>query len=312
MVNFGHLTIEKPLISNIKRERIIIIGAGPSGVAAASQLTHFGFDVQVIEARDRVGGRVYDGLHDRVPGQPVESGKWTEKIARGAMVINGCQNNPFGILTQQLGHDMHILGSRCDLFVKSEAIPKIPDSRMEMHFNSILDILSDWRGLIDSDIDLSSAVEMAHKEYVAQSSQMFDKLELKLLEFHISNLEYACGANLSKVSALNWDQNEQFPQFQGDHTIMTHGFGATLECLSEQLKIDYNQPVKSIEIKNDSVKVISRDGTQYNGDRCLVTVPLALLKKRAIEFQPPLSLVFILITKCPSFFIWELQKNDSR
>ena len=116
------------------------------------------------------------------------------------------------------------------------------------------------------------------------------------MEFHISNLEYACGANLSKVSALNWDQNEQFPQFQGDHTIMTHGFGATLECLSEQLKIDYNQPVKSIEIKNDSVKVTSRDGTEYNGDRCLVTVPLALLKKRAIEFQPPLSLVYILIS----------------
>ena len=92
--------------------------------------------LKVHLARDRVGGRVDDG-------------QWDERIARGAMVINGCQNNPFGVLTQQMSHSMHILGSRCDIFVKSEAIPKVPDSRMELHFNSILDILSDWRSLID-------------------------------------------------------------------------------------------------------------------------------------------------------------------
>ena len=54
--------------------------------------------VQIIEARDRLGGRVDDI-------------KWTERIAKGAMVINGTQNNPFATLTQQLGQTMHILGS---------------------------------------------------------------------------------------------------------------------------------------------------------------------------------------------------------
>ena len=67
------------------------------------------------------------------------------QILFSSFFLIGCQNNPFGVLTQQMSHSMHILGSRCDIFVKSEAIPKVPDSRMELHFNSILDILSDWR-----------------------------------------------------------------------------------------------------------------------------------------------------------------------
>ena len=97
LVNFGLIHIEKPLVQNIRKEKILIIGGGPSGISAASQLQHFGFEVEIIEARDRLGGRVDDI-------------KWTERIAKGAMVINGTQNNPFGILTQQLGQTMHILG----------------------------------------------------------------------------------------------------------------------------------------------------------------------------------------------------------
>lgn len=37
----------------------IIIGAGASGLAAASKLTELGRKVVVLEARDRTGGRIY-------------------------------------------------------------------------------------------------------------------------------------------------------------------------------------------------------------------------------------------------------------
>ena len=48
-VNFGCITVDAPLISNCRREKILVIGAGPAGLSAASQLSNFGFDVEVFE-----------------------------------------------------------------------------------------------------------------------------------------------------------------------------------------------------------------------------------------------------------------------
>lgn len=53
--------------------RVIVIGAGFSGLAAAFELSCVGYDVTVLEARDRVGGRVHT-LYDFVQGKTVEAG----------------------------------------------------------------------------------------------------------------------------------------------------------------------------------------------------------------------------------------------
>ena len=53
--------------------RVVVIGAGFSGLAAAYELTRAGYDVTVVEARNRVGGRVIS-FSDIVPGKNVEGG----------------------------------------------------------------------------------------------------------------------------------------------------------------------------------------------------------------------------------------------
>jgi monoamine oxidase len=53
--------------------RVVVIGAGFSGLAAAYELSRAGYDVTVAEARNRVGGRVIS-FSDLVPGKNVEGG----------------------------------------------------------------------------------------------------------------------------------------------------------------------------------------------------------------------------------------------
>lgn len=51
-----------------RRDRVVIIGAGAAGLAAASKLQKSArFDVIVLEGRNRTGGRIYTIQNDGVP-----------------------------------------------------------------------------------------------------------------------------------------------------------------------------------------------------------------------------------------------------
>jgi monoamine oxidase len=52
---------------------VLVLGAGVAGLTAASVLSQAGLTVQVLEARDRIGGRVYT-VHDPLLPLPVELG----------------------------------------------------------------------------------------------------------------------------------------------------------------------------------------------------------------------------------------------
>lgn len=124
-----------------------------------------GLQVMVLEARDRIGGRVWDDTSLGVT------------VGRGAQIVNGCVNNPIALMCEQVptfkkysrlahlisssewkhrvffvpdslqvGIKMHKLGDRCDLFQEGgQATDPAIDKRMDFHFNAILDVVSEWR-----------------------------------------------------------------------------------------------------------------------------------------------------------------------
>lgn len=59
--------------SRLGQKRVVVVGAGFAGLAVAYELKHAGYDVSVIEARDRVSGRVLS-FGDLVPGKNMEGG----------------------------------------------------------------------------------------------------------------------------------------------------------------------------------------------------------------------------------------------
>ncbi|KAM9165047.1 lysine-specific histone demethylase 2 isoform 2-T2 [Pangshura tecta] len=237
LINTGILSVSPDqhlLPKEYHNKSVIIVGAGPAGLAAARQLHNFGI---------------------------------------------------------KLGIKMHKLGERCDLIQEGGRItdPTI-DKRMDFHFNAILDVVSEWRKdkTQHQDVPLGEKIQEIYKAFIQESGIQFSDLEEKVLQFHLSNLEYACGSDLHQVSARSWDHNEFFAQFAGDHTLLTPGYSTIIDKLAEGVDVRLKLPVHSIDYSGEDVRVTTADGTVWTAQKVLVTVPLALLQKNAIQFNPPL------------------------
>ncbi|XP_048462625.1 lysine-specific histone demethylase 1B isoform X1 [Rhincodon typus] len=283
LVNTGVLAVnpDHPLLPNYyHKKHVIVIGAGAAGLAAAQQLQNFGIKVMVLEARDRIGGRVWD---DHSLGVTV---------GKGAQIVNGCINNPIALMCEQLGSKMHKLGDRCDLIEEGGRVvdPTI-DKCIDFHFNAMLDVVAEWRKDKKQfqDVPLGEKIEEIYQTFIQESGVQFSELEAKVLQFHLGNLEYACGSNLQQVSARSWDHNEFFAQFAGDHTLFTSGYSAIINKLGDGLDIRLSTPVQTINYSGDDICIGTANGMLWTTQKVLITVPLALLQKNTIQFYPALS-----------------------
>ena len=74
-----------------QKVEVIVIGAGIAGLAAARDLSIDGYDVLVLEARNRIGGRIWTSRDLGVPAD------------LGASWIHGFEDNPISRLAKRHG-----------------------------------------------------------------------------------------------------------------------------------------------------------------------------------------------------------------
>lgn len=282
-VNIGLVTA--PLSAHIVPPEcpanIVIIGAGISGIGAARQLKNLGFKVTVLEARNRIGGRIWD------------DDSFGVCVGKGAQIVTGVVNSPTTIICEQADLNMRYLMEKCDLYLSSgEVVDSTLDGRMELHFNSVLDAVATWRKGARQDTSLYAQVWDMHSKFLQETNSRFNEEQMKVFHFHLSNLEYACGVDLHQVSALYWDQNEAYEQFAGDHTMLRLGYSTVMRRLAEELiasnELHVNTPVARVDYSGDGVTVTCSSGEKIQASHVLVTVPLAVLQASTIEFVPAL------------------------
>uniref|UniRef100_A0A7E4VMY5 mannose-6-phosphate isomerase n=3 Tax=Panagrellus redivivus TaxID=6233 RepID=A0A7E4VMY5_PANRE len=261
--------------------KVVVIGAGISGLGVARQLSSFGADVKILEAKQRPGGRMQDD--------------WSLGVAVGcgAQLITGIVNNPIVLMCEQAGVPYRPLKDECPLIdsFSGRLVNQAADRITDEHFNSILDAIGQWKLVSRSaDLSLMEQVQLVHDKLISAIDFRWTKEHDRLFQWQLGNVEFSCGSRLADVSARHWDQNEAVGQFAGEHAILAEGSSELIRRLSDGLDIRCNNPVASIDYSNPEhgVVVTCENGKKYTADKVVVSVPLAVFHRGIINFIPEL------------------------
>jgi monoamine oxidase len=253
-----------------KKTRIVIVGAGIAGLAAAKALIAHGFEVNVLEARDRYGGRIWV---DQSLGTP---------IGRGATWIHGLHNNPVMPLARQFP-SQYVSTSDFKGYTFDRHGKLIPNERVA-HFESTLEKIihraETFAWTQEHDISLAEAFS------AVLNPQEWAALDQDLLLRKLKFFENYMGADYARLSARHWDEDENI---SGGTAFLVDAYATIIAGLAADCPIQYHAEVHLIREHSHGLEIRTSQGA-YTADAAIVTLPLGVLKKQRVTFEPALSL----------------------
>ncbi len=263
---------------------VIVIGAGIAGLSAAQALRRAGVPVVVLEARDRIGGRV---------------SPWGEntKIDLGAAWAHGINNNPVAIVADAMGFQWMPLHPQYNAVYDAKSKGFLDSREMEVVKTALSEFpdpvrLEARRGTVVGEV----SVAYEREEYLKLKTNWSDH-EKHYARFAIDQgvveLEYVAPAHELSFDGFLSEEDQIISG--GDHVIVG-GYGAFVDALAEGLEVKLGHIVTTIVTNEDDETVtvhVAGGGQvaqeQFTGSHVIVTVPLGVLKANKIKFDPPLS-----------------------
>ncbi|XP_057340413.1 uncharacterized protein LOC130677593 isoform X2 [Microplitis mediator] len=269
--------------SKKKSPRIIVVGSGASGIAAASRLLQNGFnDITILEAENRIGGRVYS----------VQIGEYLADL--GGQWVTGEVGNvvfelawPLGLL--QKSDDNKEWNSTLKIFGSSGQV--IPENVA----TSLIKYLETLTSSMDESIHLKTGslgeyVEIKLNEYFKRHPEITTEQQQPLLRLlDLMEMVQDAGKSWHEVSA---EGAFNYKFCEGDQAInwRTRTYSMILDILTKKYPNPEDElPVKKITKLNTKVynihydetpiKVTTTDGREHLADHVIFTPSLGVLKK---------------------------------
>jgi monoamine oxidase len=257
---------------------VIVIGGGLAGLAATQHLTRAGKTVLLLEARDRLGGRV---LTQRIPGlsHPIELGpEWIDPSSSIAELLKEA-GAPIieaeGARYRRAGNQLENLD---DLNRVSE---------------NLIDRMQELSG---GDRPLIEALDHCC------SDPRFADSRAQLLAY----VEGFHAADPSRVSVEWLARVEQNQPADASAHHSAQGVDRVLEALmpatDDGVVLQLNTVVREIEWSRDGVSVVAhREGDHvYRASQAICTLPLGVIQSGRVRFRPTLA------TRKPSLSLLEM------
>jgi len=239
---------------------VIVIGAGISGLAAAKKLKDKGFNVIVIEAQEKIGGRIRT---DRSLGMAFDE---------GASWIHGSKGNPITNLVSQAG---------ANTYMTDDDSLKVFDNNGTAYSDTFLDAQYTQ---FEKALNAVRSAGIKTQSFQDVFNSLYPTLENnRLWKYMLSAyLEFDTGGDISQLSSKYFDDDEAF---SGTDVIVINGYDKIANVLGDGLNIRLNSRVT--EINYTAIKsLVKVNGDSIEADYVIVSVPLGVLKKNSIAFTP--------------------------
>ena len=141
---------------------------------------------------------------------------------------------------------------------------------------------------------LGAAMDEAVKQY--QFILDLSPQDMRLLNWHFANLEYANAVNVGKLSLGGWDQDIG-NEFEGEHTQVIGGYQQVPRAIwhyPTKLDVRTQCAISGVNYSTNEdgmrrpAEVHCENGETYEADHVILTTPLGVLKEGSIRFEPTL------------------------
>lgn len=248
---------------------VVVIGAGMAGLIAARDLQAGGHRAVVIEARDRVGGRI---ATDSSLGVPLDL---------GAAWIHGVADNPVktladdvGVVTIPTDYGDGVWYDRSGRRVRSQTAASVDELSYEVIVRA-----RQWGERRDEDTSLRAGIDVAIRDLDPRPRQ-----RALLANRLVTNIEHEYAADLSELSLWHYDAGRTE---RGGDEMIRGGFGQLPAAVAESLDVRTGQVVERIDYSRDQVTVRT-DRATFSGARAVITLPIGVLQAEAVTFAPEL------------------------